>query len=127
MISDKDKIQMFAMKVDGHSLEEIGKEYGITRERVHQVLSSIISHRPAVKRGVDRIIYPNIAKWMRENDVTISDLVVKLGYKFSYAAVAKLSSQLNGSAKLGFRMDEIRKILDVTGMKFEEAFIEKGR
>ena len=79
MINDKDKIKMFEMRVKGATLQEIGDKFGITRERVRQILKSTISRETSMIRGREGIIYPNISKWLKDNDISISEFTEMLG------------------------------------------------
>ena len=71
MISDKDRVKMFEMRVNGCTLADIADKYGITRQRVHQILQSNISNGAKMARGREGIIYPNIKKWLKDNDISI--------------------------------------------------------
>jgi hypothetical protein len=123
MINDNDKIKMFEMRVRGCTLEEIGRTYSITRERVRQILKSATSRSTSLIRGRDGIIYPNISNWLRDNDYSIGEFAVMLGYKLGgNRSATRLSHLLKDRHTQGFRMPQILKILEVTGMTFEEAF-----
>ena len=125
MINDKDKIKMFEMRVKGATLQEIGDKFGITRERVRQILKSTISRETSMIRGREGIIYPNISKWLKDNDISISEFTEMLGKnKETPKSVCRISHILKGKTKQGFTMPEIRIVLEVTGMTFEKAFEE---
>lgn len=121
MISDRNKVKMFEMRVRGYTLEAIGKEFGITRERVRQILRSVCSRSTSIKRGCESMIYPNIAKWLMGNDVSVGELSEMLD-KSSNRSAVKLSHKLHGKHIRGLAISEIRKILEITGLTFEEAF-----
>lgn len=119
------KIEMFAMRVDGCTLQEIGDRFGITRERVRQVFNAVACREANIQRGTENFTYPNLSKWMRTNDVSMSELWVRMGNKQANSGTTKISKLLKGDASLGLRMSQIKKILQITGMTFEEAFAEK--
>lgn len=119
MINDNDKVNMFKMRMKGYTLEEIGKEYGVTRERVRQILKDATSGRTNNVRGRKGIVYPNISKWLRDNNLSIKEFSVLLGYAHTNNS-DKLRRLLKG--KQQFKMNEILKILEITKMTFEEAF-----
>ena len=75
------------------------------------MLQSAISDRR--NKAVDKIVYPNIANWLKNNECSISEFAIRVGMNRS-----TLDSKLQGRNK--FNSDEIKRILDVTGMKFEE-------
>ncbi|MBY7007906.1 XRE family transcriptional regulator [Clostridium botulinum] len=122
MINDKDKIKMFEMRTRGCTLAEIGEMYGITRERVRQILKSAISRSTSMVRGREGIIYPNISKWLKDNDVSIEEFAEYLGKEqnFKKKKVTRLSHILKGKGE--FTMQEILAVLKVTRMTFEQAF-----
>ena len=120
MISDKDRLRMFDMRLKGYTLEEIGLEFEISRERVRQIFRSAISRSTSLERGRKKIVYPNIAKWLKDNDVSIGEFAEKMGNKKN--SVTRLRHNLSNEHTKGFLMPEILKILEITGMSFEEAF-----
>lgn len=119
------KIEMFAMRLDGYTLQEIGDKYGITRERVRQILTTVACRKANIRKVTENLKYPNLSKWMRDNDVSMGELWVKMGNKPANSGTTKISRLLKGDASLGLRMDQIKKILEITGMTFEEAFAEE--
>lgn len=114
-MNNKEKIDMFAMRLNGATYAEISERYGISRQRVEQIL-----HNPGENgRGPRRRNrkYPNLDKWIRENNNKATDLADKLGININ---------TLNGWLK-GYRepkVSSIKKVLSFTGMTFEEAFAE---
>lgn len=121
-INDKDKIKMFEMRIRGCTLQEIGDEYGITRERVRQIMQSSISRSTSMIRGREGIIYPNISKWLKDNDVSLEEFksALQIEQNLKYKNATRLSHILKGKGE--FSMSEIRGILKITNMTFEEAF-----
>lgn len=75
-------------------------------------MSAPINYHPTYKK---EIIYPNIDKWMQENDMYIVDLAASADMAHSYTC-----DLLHG--KTLPKMRTIREILDVTKMSFEDAF-----
>lgn len=115
MTTKKEKLEMLAMRNSGSSLQAIGDAYGITRERVRQILN-YLKEDHSQTYAVQKCIFPNIANWMRENDtVTIGGLADKLG----------ISRQIVSWTLTGER-DPKKKTIDAilreTGMTYEQAF-----
>lgn len=122
MISDKDRVKMFEMRVNGCTLADIADKYGITRQRVRQILQSNISNGAKMARGREGIIYPNIKKWLKDNDISIVEFAKLLGKEenIKMKTHTRLSHILKG--KGDFTMTEVRSVLKVTNMTFEKAF-----
>lgn len=110
-------VQMFEMRLDGFSLEEIGQHFGITRQRVQQILGD----KP-VKYGrpVSKCVFPGIVKFLCKHNLSVRQFGTNLGYSGNSLTIYH---KLWGINK--FTMPEIKKILAYTGMTFEEAFGEE--
>lgn len=80
--SQRRMAEMQHMRDCGFTLQQIGDQYGISRERVRQIVNNI--HKKKSPCGVKNICYPNVKKWALDNgyvicnDGTISDLKHKL-------------------------------------------------
>ena len=109
-MTKEEKIDMFAMRANGCTLQQVAVKYGITRERVRQILLAYSAPR---KEKV--YAYPNISNWMAENGVTLSQLADNC--KLSYNTVR---GYLNGVRDPNFIF--VQYILKETGMPFEVAF-----
>ena len=109
-MTKEEKIDMFAMRANGCTLQQVADKYGITRERVRQILFAYTAPR---KEKV--YAYPNISRWMEENGVTLSQLADNC--KLSYNTVR---GYLNGVRDPNFIF--VQYILKETGMPFEVAF-----
>ena len=107
----EDKIEVFKMRLDGFTYQEIAEKYGVSRQYINQMLQNVISEKR--NKALNKIVYPNIANWLKDNECSISEFVIRVGIKRS-----TLDYKLRGRNK--FNSDEIKRILDVTGMKFEE-------
>ena len=109
-MTKEEKIDMFAMRVNGCTLQQVADKYGITRERVRQILFAYTAPR---KEKV--YAYPNISHWMEANGVTLSQLADNC--KLSYNTVR---GYLKGIREPNFIF--VQYILKETGMPFEVAF-----
>ena len=109
-MTKEEKIDMFAMRLNGCTLQQVADKYGITRERVRQILFAYTAPR---KEKV--YAYPNISHWMAENGVTLSQLADNC--KLSYNTVR---GYLNGVREPNFIF--VQYILKETRMPFEVAF-----
>ena len=114
----EDKIEVFKMRLDGFTYQEIAEKYGVSRQYINQMLQNVISEKR--NKALNKIVYPNIANWLKDNERSISEFAIRVGIKRS-----ALYNKLYGRNK--FNSDEIKRILDVTGMKFEECFKMKER
>lgn len=119
-MTKEDVIVMFTMRVNGSTFDEIGKEFGVTRERIRQILEANTKD-PAMK-GMKKsagckCIYPALADWMVANCCPAYKLRKESGVCKS---MTTLYYKLQG--RNPFNLDEIKKLLAYTGMTFEEAF-----
>ena len=110
----KDQVKdMFSMRLEGFTLLEIGEKYGISKERVRQLLSDAAGGRNRVIRK--NYVFPNIENWMYEKDIMQDEIAKECG-----CSQNNVSSILIGKYKPSF--DFISAVLRMSGMTFEEAF-----
>lgn len=74
-----------------------------------------------LKRIDEKVIYPNLAKWMADNKIPKYKLAEMIG--MSTKRTAGINFKLYGERD--FSMSEIKKLLEVTGQTFEYLFCEK--
>ena len=109
-MTKEEQIDMFAMRVNGSTLQQVADKYGLTRERVRKILFAYVA-----PRNEKVYAYPNISHWMAENDITLSQLADNCN--LSYNAVR---DYMNGVRDPNFIF--VQYILKETGMPFEVAF-----
>lgn len=114
MIEKERAVEMFKMKLDGFTYEEIGEKFGLSRQRVHQILSI---GETKIKINLDYVIYPGLKKWMEDNTINASALQ-RIMYKNGNTGRAK--QKLSGEVK--FNIHDIKKIIKASGLTFEELF-----
>ena len=114
-----DRIRIFELRHDGMTLEEIGNVYGISRERVRQIMEEVTHGYDRKMRCsyMQKCIYPGIKKWLLDNRITASELNKKCGL---CEKPTLMYNRIMGVTE--FKISEIQKILAYTGMTFEEAF-----
>jgi hypothetical protein len=112
----EDVINMFQMRVDGCSMEEIAKRFGVTRERVRQIFEAALKDNG---RPMARCIYKGLRNWMLTTGNTAYKLCKDVGV---WKNTTTLYNRMLG--KKQFEIEEIKSILAYTGMTFEEAFGE---
>lgn len=117
-------LKIVQMRLDGYTLQQIADEYGVTKQCIQQKLSSITKNhtiRKGLVRKIDeKIIYPNLAKWIFDNGYSVSSFAWSLGMSSPNNLLIKLHGERS------INMAEIRKILEFTGQAFEYLFAEKG-
>lgn len=106
------KIDCFAMRLDGHTYQEIADKYSVTKQYIQQTLYCICTKSGIIRK---RYIYPNICEWMEQNGVTQSKFAETLG-----VAQNTVSAYLTGRVEPSMKF--IKFILKETGMTFEKAF-----
>ncbi len=111
------KIEAFTMRLDGMSYQAIADKYGVSKQYIQQLLIGG-SRRNQVGKWAKEFVYPNLYKYMISNDFrSLKSFKEHLGLGVS---LSRFSERCKG--ELDFKIDEIYKIIDVTGMSFEEAF-----
>ena len=111
-MTKEEKLEAFAMLLDGHTLQTVGERFGISKQGVQQMLT-VTNIR--IDMAARSCVYPNISRWMAQN-----------GY--GYMSIAKMCDispqtvQRTLSKGSDCKKSFIDKILKVTGMTYEEAF-----
>lgn len=118
MQSKENLMKMFEMHQSGISHAEIAREFGISRQRVHQIVGNC-HDRGVPGRNITKCAFPGLVNWMNSNGVTIKRLAEDLNIMH----LGTLRSKLWG--KNIFTLPEIKAILAYTGLTFEEAFGEE--
>ena len=111
-MTNNDKIAMFKMRLEGATYEEIAKEFGVTKQRVQQIMLRAVGERR--RKSNDKIIYPNIAKWLEEKELTIK--------KFAQSNGLNYVTILNALKRDEMSTKTANQILKATGLTYEEAF-----
>ena len=116
------KHQMLDMKLDGHTYEQIGERFGISKQRVCQILSGESGRGKGSKnkqKRLDTYVFPSIAVWMNENNYTASRFSEEISVdKQSFSKYMKGEHEMPLSV--------IEAIINLTGLPFEVAFERKA-
>ena len=115
--TEEDRAAMREALRNGKTLQEIGSELGVSRQRVAQIVGAV---RPMKEWNRTYSIYPAIDSWMKFHRVTYAQLTEMLGYSPSASSQAIVAKRLMGDAE--FYKSLIDSLLRVTGMTYEEAF-----
>lgn len=108
------KAEMQYMKEHGFTLQQIGDKYGLSRERVRQIINDI--HKKKILCGVKKICYPNAKRWAMDN---------------GYSTLRKLSADMDMCETLVSAIlvkgalptkRSVRKITAFMGMSADEIF-----
>lgn len=109
------KEEAYQLREEGATLAYLGDKYGLTRERMRQILEVYEAQRMGISERLRNCQYPNIRRWMIIRGYTYCKLANLCG--------STMDTVRNGLiGKTDFRKKTIDAILAVTEMTYEEAF-----
>lgn len=114
-MTKEQKIEMYSMRLDGCTYQEIANKFGVTRQCIQQILSIPIADKGKVKALSESCIYDGLSKFIVRNSVGTSDIAEVIG-----RGITNTRQKIVGEG--AFNVNEIYKILQYTGMTFEECF-----
>lgn len=109
----------FRMRERGYTLQAISDVLGVTKQRVAQYFTGTKFESGKHYRKLNSK-YHNLADWMYERNMCVANMVIEMGYSYNTEVATRIRGILTG--RLDIKMSEIRKILAITGMTFEECF-----
>lgn len=112
------------LRKQGLTYTEIGKRLGVTKQRIAQCCAGMTPPR-FYERDIADVKYSGLKRWMIENKVSSLELMKRMGI-YNGSAPTNFKNRLSGKASRQLRMDEIVKILAVTGETFEQLFLNAG-
>ena len=66
--------KMKEMFMAGKTLEEVGKEFGLSRQRVFQIVGGYKKPKQVTEEQINKVKYLGLKKWMLQNNVSFSEL-----------------------------------------------------
>lgn len=121
---DKERaMDMFKMRLDGATYQEIADKYGITRQRVECILKMREPSKKHSNKKYEKCIYKGLREWLQQNNYKLNDLQNLISKNKQRQAGNSLRMKLCGERE--FRLSEINKIINFTGMTFEELFMHE--
>lgn len=113
------KLDMFSMRLDGYTLQEIADRYGISKERVRQVMK-VGSMDKKMGESKKKWVYPNAIKWAERNHISVYRIAADTGITPN-----TLHNALKGKHQPN--KTTIDALLRVSGMTYEEFFYQPGK
>ena len=111
--------QMLAMQNDGKTYQQIGEAFGISRQRVHQMIGGR-DVRFFRHIGTKTCIYKGVRKYLNDNQISIAELVRRTYGIYHPKNFYSMRNRLSGVTDIN--KTYIDKILEVTGLTYEVAF-----
>lgn len=111
MLTREQKIEIFVMRTDGYTMQEIADRFGMTKENVRRVINGLLDKKPACTGNM----YPAIRLAFRRKGIGVPGISKSTGINVNtlYRAV-----RLDGNPS----KKTIDSILAATGLTYEEAF-----
>lgn len=116
-MTDKQKVEALQMLLNGATYEEVGRKYMLSTETIRKMFSNILD-RGTRRHSRVECIYQGLGEWCEKNGYTAHSFEKKLG-----VGNGVMRKAFRGESYL--RMDNIDKILDLTGMTYEECFAKR--
>ena len=106
------------LRAKGLKYKEIAEIMGVSFQCVANMCGkSNPSHFQIIS---DKVVYPNLRKWLNENKVSMSEFIRRCGHVPYGQGHARYRSWMYGENDPSKRI--IDRCLEVTGMKYEELF-----
>ena len=116
-----DMVEYLKTKIEeGYTLQELGKEFGVSDERIRQVIGGSTNLRNRTLKSHQYSIYPNIDKWMHDHNMTYLRFAIEMGFGGNTETAKRLANCLSGRNE--FNKTAIDRLLKATGFTYEEAF-----
>lgn len=116
--------EMLKLREQGLTYQEIADNYGITRQRVSEILNRYRKnpyfYRPWTS---ERCIYQGLREWLNENEMTMRQLILRMGYVYNTTTSQRYIEKFKGNFVL--RFDDIMRLIKLTEKTFEELFINE--
>lgn len=123
-MTTEQKLKAVEMRLNGATLEEIANKLGCTRQNISCEFKNIYKCMTTSRyQKISGIIYKGIAAWLLDNGKKVSDFASMVCEEYTPRKSTYFYKKLCGQHNLN--MKEIKKILEVTGMTFEECFEER--
>jgi len=119
-VTKDQKIDAFAMRLDGRSLAEIGGKYGLSRQRIQQILPPSGEHERISSTA--RIRFPKIREWAFSSGTSGSEIIKRLAGEDKGLANHYRSVLYTGAVTA--TLADVCAIMRATGLSFENAFTE---
>lgn len=106
-MTKEQKVEAYSMYLDGCTYQEIGDKFGISRQRVHQLLSEPLTNkRGKPKKLSESCNYEGLSRFIKNNSCNCDEIahIIQRSMTNTY-----------------------QKILEYTSMTFEECFKLKER
>ena len=113
MASISRTLEMVQMRKDGHTYEEIAQAYGMSKQRVYQ----IIGH--TFRGDFDKIKRVHLRKFFEETEMSIRKFVFLVFGAYEKTYYLRINKFLEGHDAL-FTFRQIIKMCEITGLSFEE-------
>lgn len=113
-MTKEEKMAMFSLRLDGYTLQEIADRYGISIERVRQIMK-IGSMDERMDKSKNQWVYPNAVEWAERNRMSIYRIAADSGIPCS-----TLHNALKGKNQP--KKSTIDALLRISGMTYEEFF-----
>lgn len=118
-VEEKEEHKYVAERKNGLTYREIGEKYGVSHQAVQYICmregrGSFRHFRP------DEVVYPNLRRWLNENQVTKSELARRLTKNSGVNMNKEVAQWISGRTHMS--QNTIDKFIAVTGMPYEELF-----
>ena len=119
-VTDWPREQAIAMRTKKKmTYQEIADTMGVSKTYVYLLLKDTVKNKHFKNISEERMRYPELVKWMNENQVSQCELARRMGY----ALVGRSHSYISNKISTGnLRKNDVDKLLEITGMSYEKLF-----
>lgn len=118
--------EMIEMKKRGATYQEIAKEIGVSKQRVHQMLITYDKHLKGIRGhgfDIDTIVFKGIYEHFKKDLYeSPSSFTLKVMGNDAKNSLPKVRGFITGKSESRFTIRQLQRICEITGMSFEECF-----
>lgn len=124
-MTEEQKSEMYRMRLNGCTYKEIAEKFGCSSQYIHQIIPDTNRNIALSHQLADVCAYKGLSEYIEENNLTLLELTKTLRPTYKGYNGSHVKGWISG--KRNFGISDIRKILELTGMTFEECFALKER